>query len=50
MNAAQDQLIRQVAALFGAKAAITDPAEVAPWLSDWRGRYHGQSAAILSPA
>ena len=50
MNAAQDQLIRQVAARFGAKAAITDPAEVAPWLSDWRGRYHGQSAAILSPA
>jgi FAD/FMN-containing dehydrogenase len=49
VKAAQDQLIREVAARFGARAAITDPAEVEPWLSDWRGRYHGRSAAILSP-
>ena len=27
-----------------------DPAELAPWLTDWRGRYHGAAAALLSPA
>ncbi len=26
------------------------PQDVAPWLADWRGRYHGASAAVLSPA
>ena len=50
MNAAQVQLIRQVAARFGAKAAITDAAEIEPWVSDWRGRFHGRSDAILAPA
>ena len=28
----------------------TDAHDIAPWLSDWRGRYHGISPAILSPA
>ncbi len=50
VSAAQDQLIRQAAARFGAKAAVTDAPEIAPWLSDWRGRFHGQSAAILAPS
>jgi FAD/FMN-containing dehydrogenase len=49
VNPAQDQLIRQVASRFGAKAAVTDRAEIEPWLSDWRGRFHGRSSAILSP-
>lgn len=43
-------LIEEVLARFGPKAAITDPADVEPWLTDWRGRYHGQAEAILSPA
>jgi FAD/FMN-containing dehydrogenase len=34
---------------FGAKVAITDPAEIEPWLTDWRGRVHGQACAILAP-
>ena len=37
-------------ARFGVKSAITDTRDIAPWLSDWRGRYHGQAAAILAPA
>ncbi len=28
----------------------TSPQDVAPWLTDWRGRYHGVASAILSPA
>lgn len=50
MNPAQAQLIERITARFGAKVAVTDPAEIEPWLTDWRGRFHGQSAAILSPA
>ena len=42
-------LIAAVRDLFGPKAVITDPADVEPWLTDWRGRFHGQAAAILSP-
>jgi FAD/FMN-containing dehydrogenase len=34
---------------FGAKAAVTDPADIQPWVTDWRGSYHGQAAAILAP-
>jgi FAD/FMN-containing dehydrogenase len=50
VDANQAQLIEQTVARFGARAVITDPAEIAPWLSDWRGRFHGRAAAILSPA
>ena len=40
----------EVRSRFGPKAAITDPADVEPWLSDWRGRFHGKAEAILAPA
>lgn len=43
-------LINEVLARFGPKAAITDRGDVEPWLTDWRGRYHGQASAILAPA
>lgn len=43
-------LIEEVRSRFGPKAAITDRADVEPWLIDWRGKFHGDSAAILSPA
>lgn len=36
--------------MLGPKGVITDPDDIAPWLSDWRGRWHGKSAAILAPA
>jgi FAD/FMN-containing dehydrogenase len=35
---------------LGAKAVITDPAEIEPWLTDWRGRVHGAAHGILAPA
>ncbi|HEU4809098.1 MAG TPA: hydroxyacid dehydrogenase, partial [Sphingomicrobium sp.] len=43
-------MVEKVRARFGPKAAITDPSDVKPWLTDWRGRYHGMAAAILSPS
>ena len=45
-----DALIDEVRSSFGAKAVISEAADVEPWLSDWRGRYHGKAAAILSPS
>lgn len=49
MTPAQAQLVEAAIARFGAKAAITDRQAIAPWLDDWRGRYHGAAAAILQP-
>jgi FAD/FMN-containing dehydrogenase len=50
MSDAQKALIDEVRSRFGPKAAITDPSDIEPWLSDWRGRYHGAAQAILSPS
>lgn len=50
MSDPQSLLIDQVRTRFGPKAAITDPADVEPWLSDWRGRFHGKARAVLSPS
>ena len=50
MNDAQSALVETVRNRFGPKAAITDSDDIKPWLTDWRGRFHGKAAAILSPA
>lgn len=36
--------------LLGSKGYVDDSATIAPWLTDWRGRYTGKAAALLSPA
>ena len=43
-------LLARLADILGPKGFSTDPDVVAPWLTDWRGKYHGQTAAMLSPA
>jgi FAD/FMN-containing dehydrogenase len=50
MTDPRQRLVAQVRARFGDRVAVTDPAEIAPWLSDWRGRFHGRSDAILAPS
>jgi FAD/FMN-containing dehydrogenase len=50
VNDAQSALVETVRNRFGPKAAITDSDDIEPWLTDWRGRFHGKAAAILSPA
>src|SRR5256885_9526689 len=50
MTEAQAQLIEQAGRKLGPKAVITDPKEIEPWTSDWRGRVHGSSPAMLAPA
>ncbi|WP_430635253.1 hypothetical protein [Sphingomonas hankookensis] len=34
---------------WGDRIVTTDADRIAPWLSDWRGRYHGASAALFEP-
>jgi len=46
----RDALLDKLRALLGPKGFSSDPDALAPWLSDWRGRYHGRAAALLSPA
>jgi FAD/FMN-containing dehydrogenase len=50
MTPQQRNLIETVRERFGPKAAITDADTIAPWLTDWRGRFHGQAPAMLAPA
>ncbi|MBS0480059.1 MAG: FAD-binding oxidoreductase [Proteobacteria bacterium] len=49
MTAAGSALIDAVHARLGDKAVVTDVADIAPWLTDWRGRFHGRAAAVLAP-
>ncbi|MDF0540862.1 FAD-binding oxidoreductase [Sphingobium sp. H39-3-25] len=43
-------LIDRFRPLLDAKGVIDDPDDIAPWTRDWRGRFFGQAAAILSPS
>jgi FAD/FMN-containing dehydrogenase len=49
MNPVQ-RLVEEVRQRFGPRAAITDRTDVEPWLTDWRGRFHGEAEAILAPS
>jgi FAD/FMN-containing dehydrogenase len=44
-----EALLDKLGALLGPKGMSRDPADLAPWLADWRGRYHGRAAAMLRP-
>jgi FAD/FMN-containing dehydrogenase len=50
MQSLNPDLFSRLESLLGQKGITTDQDEISPWLSDWRGLYHGKSAAILSPA
>jgi FAD/FMN-containing dehydrogenase len=49
MTPHQAHLVEQLRARFGAKVALTDAVDIEPWLTDWRGRWHGASPALLQP-
>jgi FAD/FMN-containing dehydrogenase len=42
-------VIDEVRERFGQKTVVTDRSDVEPWLTDWRGKFHGDAQAILSP-
>ena len=43
-------MLSSLQAIVGEKGVISDPAEMAPWLTDWRGRWKGDAVAVVSPA
>ena len=43
-------LLARLSAAVGSTQVLTDPADLAPYLTDWRGRYHGRAAAVVRPA
>jgi len=49
MDDDQTNLIAVLRERLGPKSVITDTTEIEPWLSDWRGRIHGVSPAMLAP-
>src|SRR4051812_22232564 len=50
MNENLSAFIADATARLGSKAVITGPADIEPWVTDWRGRVHGASSALLAPA
>src|SRR3982750_437246 len=50
MTKAEAEFIAEAQRKLGPKAVTTDAQDIAPWVSDWRGRVHGASPALLSPA
>ena len=44
------QLAAQLAKAVGAANVLTDPADIAPFVTDWRGRYRGQAQCVVRPA
>jgi FAD/FMN-containing dehydrogenase len=49
-NPPSQELLRKLADRLGPKGFTSDPSEIEPWLVDWRQRYRGKAAAMLSPA
>jgi FAD/FMN-containing dehydrogenase len=50
MTEGEAQLIAEAERRLGAKVVVTDPKEIEPWVTDWRGRVHGASPAMLTPS
>ena len=43
-------MLDRLRSIVGDKGLISDPADMAPWLSDWRQRRTGKAIAVVSPA
>lgn len=47
---ANNEFLTQAAELLGPRGLTGDAEQIAPWLTDWRGRFTGQALAMASPA
>ena len=45
-----DDLKKALAAIVGGPQLLTDEADMAPFLTDWRGRYRGDALCVVRPA
>lgn len=46
---ADREFLRQIEAIVGTKNVLTDTADTAPYLQDWRGRYKGEATCVVRP-
>ncbi len=46
----QEALINDLRSLVGERGILTAQSDIEPYLSDWRGLYHGRSPCVLRPA
>lgn len=44
-----NSIVERLRERLGADRVVTDSADIAPWLSDWRGLYHGRALALIEP-
>jgi FAD/FMN-containing dehydrogenase len=44
------EFISEAGQRLGPKAIVTDPKEIEPWATDWRGRVHGAARAMVAPS
>ena len=44
------KILSEFRAILGPKGYSDEPDVIAPWLTDWRGRFTGAAPAMLSPA
>lgn len=44
-----DALVERLSAIVGSTAVLTDEDTRAPYLKEWRGRYHGTSRVVVRP-
>jgi len=42
-------LLARLAAIVGASHVLSDEADLAPFVTDWRGRYRGRALAVVKP-
>ena len=50
MSKHTDIVSKKVRSLLGKRGFTSDPDLVDPWLTDWRGRYHGAAIGLASPS
>jgi FAD/FMN-containing dehydrogenase len=50
MTPDQSNMVAAAREILGPKGVATDPGDLEPWLTDWRGRVHGTAPAMLAPA
>ena len=50
MRDAEAELIERARHVLGPKGVMIDHKDIEPWVTDWRGRVHGSTPAILSPS
>ncbi|MCX7896930.1 MAG: FAD-binding oxidoreductase [Rhodocyclaceae bacterium] len=46
----RSDFIAELSRLVGAAHVLTQPADLSPYCTDWRGRYHGEALAVVRPA